>query len=310
MESTSSQVFPKFLTHVKINKIYQWGLISIQLLGCFLVCSGVFEARAETIFIVDKKTNTLSLWDYSTQGQFKKLRSIHTTLGKSLGDKRVQDDKKTPEGIYYFTREWRPPSLPKKFGALAFPMDYPNSIDQLDHKTGYGIMLHATDDPARLQKNQDSDGCIVVSDSQILELAPLVRVKNSVIAVYDEFREEYLQKSSELLVPFREWISDWEHKDLSKYIGAYASAFRMKGMNLAQYQRYKAGLNQKYDRISVEAAEPLALYHPKYSLIRFQQKYQSWLKSGQSAFVSTGRKTLYLTQESGRSKILIEDFEN
>ena len=103
-----------------------------------------------TAILVDKKTKTLMVTEY-VDGAYRPIKTFHATLGKVEGDKMDESDLKTPEGIYTFTSLLRPPGLARKFGVMAFYIDFPNTYDKLAGRTGNGIMLHATNEPDRLK---------------------------------------------------------------------------------------------------------------------------------------------------------------
>ncbi|MBR4422611.1 MAG: hypothetical protein IKS68_00150, partial [Mailhella sp.] len=54
--------------------------------------------------------------------------SIH---GKVEGDKQVQGDLKTPEGIYFVTRKITQQLDFMEYGPHAFALNYPNPVDRL-----------------------------------------------------------------------------------------------------------------------------------------------------------------------------------
>ena len=121
------------------------------------------------VFIVDKSKFQIHVANYKNGLEI--IKTCSPTLGKNSGDKLLEGDQKTPEGIYRFTTRYVAPAIKKKLGAMAFYVDYPNSFDKREKKTGFDIMLHSTDDPSRLARSQDSDGCMVVDDERIKDLA-------------------------------------------------------------------------------------------------------------------------------------------
>lgn len=284
-----------------------WGL-SLSL------CGAAWAKDPFAVILVDKKTNRIHLGQYNG-GKIDVLKTYHATLGKIQGDKVQTDDKKTPEGVYFVTAKRTPPQLQKKFGAMAFPVDYPNVMDRQEKKTGFGIMLHSTDDPARLTRDYDSDGCVVVDNHEIEEISHDIRLGLTPVVIYPELKNEYLTETHEpgLKEFFSKWVAAWQGKDIDNYIAAYDSTFQSKGMGVRAYKDYKRSLNQKYDRIVVKIENPRFFYHPKYDVVYFTQKYESFSKSGAKAFVSNGTKVLYIrhnpSQPSGYS-IMAEDFNH
>lgn len=272
------------------------------------------NARAHdpfTVVLVDKGKNQLHLAKYNGD-KIEIAKSYHTTLGKVRGDKLVEKDLKTPEGVYFFTTKLTPPALKKKFGVMALLMNYPNPIDRIAGKTGYDIMLHATDDPSRLKRDLDSEGCVVVDNPEIKEISEHVRLGLTPIIVYPELKDDYLRAAfkPELKETFEKWLKAWASKDLDAYIGTYASNFTYNGMNLKKYRDYKKSLNQKYSVINVDAQHVRYFYHPKYDVVTFTQIYESKLKGGGQGFKSAGTKVLYFVKDGDGYKIANESYSN
>jgi len=262
--------------------------------------------------VVDKGKHQIHVVRYNSNGH-EILLTYHVTTGKVPGDKEKENDLKTPEGIYFFKFKSRPPTLKKKFGELAIYVDYPNPIDKQAGKTGYDIMLHATDDPSRLLRDLDSEGCVVVSNEQIKAIEKYIILNLTPMIIYSELKPEYLKENSnpEVISAFETWFKAWESKDIDKYIDSYVDAFSYRGMNKKQYKKYKEGLNKRYATIKVNPSNIRFFHHPKYEVIIFGQDYVSKFANGKIAFKSSGTKILYFVkQKDGRYKIAAEEFTN
>jgi murein L,D-transpeptidase YafK len=271
--------------------------------------AAIQPTRPSNAILVDKKTNDLILAEY-VEGEFRPVKTLHATLGKVKGDKEREGDLKTPEGIYTFTNKITPPALKPKFGAMAFYISYPNTFDQLAGRTGYDIMLHATNEPGRLKQDYDSEGCVVVKNEEIEELQKSIRVGLTPILIFEELTSEYLKPGKSEALPrfFSSWVSAWETKSLDAYIDHYHSDFTANGMNKTQWRSYKGSLNQRYDTISLGVEDVRYYRHPKYSMVTFTQNYRSTLKGGRAGHRSRGTKILYVAEESGAPKIIAESF--
>ena len=298
--------------------VFAWFSALVLAVGVLLKGATVAEAReqrrgsgrqATTALLVDKKTNTIQVTEYR-DGSYFPIKTYHATLGKVKGDKEDEGDLKTPEGIYTFKSLLKPPSLKPKFGAMAFYLNYPNTYDQMAGRTGFDIMLHATDTPERLKQNYDSEGCIVVENDQIREIAPYVRLGLTPILVFPELSEKYLKpgQDEKLSSFFKDWISAWESRKVENYISFYHSDFSAQGMNRDQWQKYKGNLNSRYSWISVGPEDVRYYSHPKYSMITFTQNYHSKLQGGGTGHRSRGTKILYVAEEAGQPKIIAETY--
>lgn len=237
--------------------------------------------KQKTAILVDKRTNTLQVAEYR-DGRFVPIKTYHATLGQVRGDKEEEGDLKTPEGIYTFKSKLLPPAIKPKFGAMAFYLNYPNTFDQMAGRTGFDIMLHATDTPDRLSQNYDSQGCIVVKNEEISEIQQWVRLGLTPILIFPDLSGEYLSPGQDpkLKTFFESWIKAWETETIDGYIGHYHSDFSAQGMNKSQWKTYKQNLNSRYASISIGPEDVMYYRHPKYSVITFTQNYQSKLRGG------------------------------
>lgn len=283
----------------------------VGFVSVFLAASTAFPAIAKDPFpliVVDKAKNKLFKATYNGSG-IELLDGMHATFGKVLGDKQVEKDLKTPEGVYFFVSRHEPPALKPKFGVMGLMVNYPNPLDRKYGKTGYDIMVHATDDPARLERKLDSEGCIVVNNDQIRAVNRHVRLGLSPILIYDELKEDYLRADfrPSLRDAFERWLNAWKTKDIETYANTYVRDFSYNGMNYDAYKRYKKGLNQKYSTIDVKAENVRFYYHPKYDVVTFTQDYASQLKGGGAGFRSRGTKMLYFNKDD---QIVVEAYSN
>ncbi|MBY0471419.1 L,D-transpeptidase family protein [bacterium] len=277
----------------------------------FFSQASLAEKGPITALLVDKKTNTLTVSEY-VKGEYKTIKKYHATLGKVKGDKEEEKDLKTPEGIYTFNAYLTPPHIKPKFGKMAFYVDYPNSFDKLAGRTGYDIMLHATNEPDRLKQNYDSEGCIVLRNEDITEVKPYIRLGLTPIIIFPELTDEFLHpgKNAKLVEFFNSWVKAWETKSLDGYVDHYHSDFSANGKDKKGWKAYKGALNSRYSEIAVNPTDVMFISHPKYWVVTFTQNYWSKLKNGGTGHRSHGTKILYIAEESGQPKIIAETFSN
>lgn len=289
-------------------KILKLLLIQFGLLSVLALAAHAMPAPS-TVVLVDKKTNQLYLGEY-VAGHYKILKTYHATLGQVKGDKEDENDLKTPEGIYTFTAVLKPPKLPAKFGVMSLAMNFPNPFDQLAGRTGNGIMLHATNEPERLKKNYDSQGCVVVQNEELMEIKPHIRLGLTPILIFSELTPDYLKPGSDTSLKkfFDGWIRGWETKNIEEYISHYHSDFSANGKHRDAWKSYKNSLNSRYSSIEINPENVHFYRHPKYSLVTFTQNYRSKMRSGSWGHRSRGTKILYVAEEAGEPKIIAETF--
>ena len=280
---------------------------------CNDFCRLLFAAALlPTAILVDKHTHKLDICQYEN-GAYKIVKSFHVTLGRVKGDKEDEGDLKTPEGIYTFKSLLKPPTLKHKFGKMAFYIAFPNDYDRMAGHTGSNSMLHATDEPERLNKNYDSLGCIVVKNEEIEAIRPYVRLGLTPILIFSDLTPDYLTpgqgpEGQKLKAFFDSWLQDWQNKDIEGYMAHYHSQFSSSGKDKSQWKAYKESLSKRYTSIEIEANDVLIYRHPKYAVITFTQDYRSKLKGGGWGHRSHGTKLLYVAEEAGQPKIIAESF--
>lgn len=284
-----------------LSHLWALAAIALSLPSAFAALPGL----TETVVVVDKKKNQIHLANYN-DGRLDVVKSYRATFGKSEGDKLMEGDLKTPEGIYEFL--YRKVPTQKKFGPLGIYIGYPNSMDKNGAKTGNQILLHGTDDPSRLERPFDSLGCVVTDNENVLAISDEIKIKDTKIVITRDF--EALQNNARLerlKAFFNAWLKAWSSKDLATYVESYADEYRAEGMNRLAFANYKDALNKKYDTISVTASEPRFFLHEKYDHITFTQHYQSTFKGGVPAFHGVSRKNLYVQERNGHFRIVMEE---
>ncbi|MCX5909869.1 MAG: L,D-transpeptidase family protein [Deltaproteobacteria bacterium] len=117
-------------------------------------------------FLVDKSLQRLYIYQYQqgTEG-LKLVRTFPCATGENAGGKTRLGDKRTPEGVYFFTRVIESKSLAPIYGIRAFPMDYPNLLDRREDHNGDGIWLHGTDKPLT---PTSTNGCIALDNLDVV----------------------------------------------------------------------------------------------------------------------------------------------
>lgn len=259
---------------------------------------------AHHIILVEKATHKLYLFE-NFGSQPKLIKTFNTATGKFKGDKSIQGDHKTPEGIYtiydFLSKDElykRHGEYAKIYGSGAFPMDYPNFIDQKVGKSGNGIWLHSTDDDNRIAKGLDSRGCVVVQNNDIKEISQYIELNNTpIIVVQDVF---YLSKStwernrSDISETVNKWAKAWKEKDFKNYISAYDSEHfhdRSKG-NYQAYKAYKQAVFSRPDSPQIKFDYMSIMANDQYAVVHLQQDYRS------SVINDIGKKTLYLMKNN------------
>lgn len=255
-------------------------------------------------FVVDKSARTLAVWQQTGNG-LKKITEVPADMGRNSGDKVVQGDAKTPEGIYFLQERLDQPKLDfSRYGKRAFTSDYPNFFDRREGKTGNGIWLHSVPDEVPLTRG--SSGCVVVRNDIILDLTKYIRLGRTPILIENKTElasQDQVEKTSAELQKWIEgWREAWESKDMDRYIQAYSENFRSQHMNKAQWKAFKANLGKQYKTITVTLSKPTILTDRDRAVVRFLQQYTS------DQHADFGEKVLYLKKEGNGYRIVGEQW--
>jgi murein L,D-transpeptidase YafK len=133
--------------------------------------------------IVDKRRQKVILFRYD--GYWRTMARWPCSTGKLAGPKTIEGDQRTPEGIYFTTRDVGPRFLTDTYGARALPLDYPNWLDRRLSHSGSAIWLHGTNKPLQ---PRDTNGCVVLENETIKRLAPYLRLNRTPVIIVDRLR--------------------------------------------------------------------------------------------------------------------------
>ena len=254
------------------------------------------------ILVAEKSTHTLHLYR-NDKGTPRLLKSYKMATGKKTGNKIFQGDHRTPEGIYFFTDFLSRQKLLERYGKEgeiygvgAFVTDYPNPVDRLDKKTGYGIWLHSTNDENRIDKGLDSRGCVVTANKHLIEISSYIELNRTMILIVQNL--SYLDKALWLRVrnglqtTLQKWLTAWKNKNTKGYFSHYhKNFFDPQRGNLTQFKAFKRNVFHRPGKPKITISHTNITQHDKYAAITFVQDYSSGVVN------DVGRKTLYLVKD-------------
>ena len=256
------------------------------------------------VFLVEKMSQYLLIF------KGKELEGMYpVTTGKNLGNKQIEGDGKTPEGIYYFTRFIPPEELSDIYGGLAAVLNYPNPYDKYVGKSGSGIWLHGSNEQNRNYLPFSTRGCIVADNRALREdIFPKINLSNTLIGVFKVIPKEL--NLDDVKNYILEWKNAWENKDFEKYISFYSKHFKWKGGGLKEWIDYKKRtvlkkkfIKVKISRLTIMAYREALNEEPLYYVAEFFQEYNS------DSYSDKGMKRMYILREDGKLKIIAEEFQ-
>ena len=267
----------------------------------------------QSVFMVDKGRSRLFVYERDESGKFQRVADEYVVTGAKGGDKQKSGDARTPNGIYRFVKRVDDSQLEARYGPVVFPIDYPNELDKLHHKNGYGIWMHGYASGVGRRPPQDTRGCFALPNDRLLAMAEHVHPKHSWVVVGEDFVFDQEDKQEKLLNSVKsmlhQWQQDWSAVDTEAYLDHYHSAFRSGDRNLNGWKRYKRRVNANKSFIDVTLKNISLIHDPSHwpegevVVAEFDQHYAS------NNYKDITRKRIYLARSDASSpwRILIEE---
>ncbi|HBC55902.1 MAG TPA: hypothetical protein DCZ03_01940 [Gammaproteobacteria bacterium] len=263
-------------------------------------------ANQKYVVTVDVKRSRLYLFE-NTGGLPTLVQDYYVSTGVKGHGKILEGDQRTPIGIYQTVEFLPDPELPDKYGAGAFPLDYPNQWDRRLGRTGYGIWLHGTPYETFSRPPQASDGCVALSNEDFRILMDDIGKSDTPVIIADKIqwikKDNWLKQSESFKSLLHAWKQDWESLDTSRYLQHYSVHFQGSGKNFDQFKKHKNRVNAQKSFVDVDLDDISILRYPgenNMMQVTFKQKYKS------SNFSNTSLKKQYWKKEQGQWKIVYE----
>ncbi len=240
-------------------------------------------------------------------GMPKLIKDYYASSGKAGADKQVSGDNKTPIGVYFVTQRIPASRLPSKYGAGALPLNYPNSWDSQQKKTGNGIWLHGSPVETYSRPPQASEGCISLTNFDFAELDKLVDIKSTPVVIGRNIewisKQQWHEQQQQFKSLISTWATDWESLDNDQYMTNYSADFKNGRDTYHSWSKRKEKVNKRKSFIKIEVANLSLFTYPddKGMLVAsFQQNYQSDNYNGSHS------KRQYWRKENGIWKVVFE----
>ncbi len=119
-------------------------------------------------------------------GTFQLTRHVYLSTGARGSHKHMPGDQRTPVGIYSLGHRLPASQLPPLAGAGAWPLQFPNRWDQWQGHLGSGIWLHGSAPGQHDGLPHSTNGCLAVSNEDLLALASSLSAPGTVLLVADQ----------------------------------------------------------------------------------------------------------------------------
>ena len=258
----------------------------------------VIDLSASRLFVFRNQDGTPVLDD-----------DFYISIGlKGIGKQR-RGDQKTPVGIYEVTHYIDGKELPDLYGLGAFPINYPNTWDRRQNRTGDGIWLHGTPAATYNRAPWSSDGCVVLSNADLLNIDPYINPQERTPVIITESinwisSSVWHEQQKQLLQTMSRWMSDWESNDHDRYVRHYSpSEFEAYGRDYHRWEGHKRWVNRNKTFVRVEFSNLSIFRYPGEAdlvTMQYDQEYAS------DELKLAAVKELFWRQQAGQWKIVYE----
>jgi len=268
----------------------------------------LLQLRPEQKYAIVVDTGRSRLYLFQNEGgQPRYVGDYYISTGKRGALKVRAGDQKTPIGVYHVTS-----SLPRKklsdfYGNGAYPINYPNEWDRRQGRNGHGIWLHGTPSDTYSRPPRASDGCVVLSNSDLDALAKLLQIGLTPVIISERVEwlsvEEWNTERTSFLQALDKWRGDWESLDTDRYLDHYSPSFAASGQDRVGWGRHKRQVNSAKSWIKVGVSNVSLFRTPgkeEVVVVTFNQDYRS------SNLSNVMKKRQYWLREGGRWRIVYE----
>ena len=261
----------------------------------------------EHIIWVEFNNSLVHILSRDDNDGFRTEISIPMSIGKKGYGKEIEGDQRTPVGVYTIKRFIEDNDLDDFYGTGAYPIDYPNNLDKLKKRTGYGIWLHGLPKGVTSRPFRDSNGCVVIDNEHLSSIDRYIKNNKTPVVLSEELNwVSSQQRNTErdtFKRSFETWVNDWESLNNQAYLSHYSQAFTDNKRNFNQWSQYKTRVNSAKSSIKVTINHFSAVQYPGEQnrlWVRFYQDYNS------NNYQWQGWKNQFWSQEDGQWKIVFE----
>ncbi|MES2047155.1 MAG: L,D-transpeptidase family protein [Pseudomonadota bacterium] len=259
------------------------------------------------ILLVDAKRSRLYLYE-NIDGTPKLVMDYYISQGKLGINKLKEGDQRTPVGVYYITSHLTGTKLPDFYGPGALPINYPNEWDKINGRSGSGIWLHGVSSEIFSRPPLASDGCVVLANSDFLNIAAAVEVGRTPIIISEQV--EFVnrtkwnadkQAASKLI---EDWRTDLESMNQNRLLANYSRNFKtLQGEDINTWYLKQRQLNDGVRDISIKLRDVTQFRYPgKDEIIVSTFTQESIIGKSKSNI----RKRQYWIKEASRWRIIYE----
>ena len=274
----------------------------------------ILPAKKDKYLIyVDMDSSRLFVFQ-NMNGKYFYMSDYYVSIGKNGYGKRFEGDKKTPFGTYFIQKKIQR-QLIDFYGDGAYPLNYPNKFDKINNFTGSGIWIHGTPKSTYSRPPEASDGCIVLSNKDLVEIknilntigTPIILSNLSITKLSLRKEENIKEDQKQILNSIKNWKESWVSANYNEYINFYSPKAIYNNSEYRKWTRAKKNVFNKSKNIQISLNDISIYEYPSETeelrLVIFNQDYRSNLITNK-----TKKKQLWKV-ENEKWKIIYEGIE-
>lgn len=243
---------------------------------------------------VDKKKGVFNFFE--KKSPLKVRYSYPCVTGQLPGDKKQINDLRTPEGVYFVEYKIANGLDFREYGGIAYTLNYPNPVDRLRGKTGYGIWIHS-----KGFELVPTKGCVAIGRANIAEVGPYL-LPGTPVVVAEELAGTAENDNGSLATLkglMAEWTQAWESRSARLFDYYDPDSYSRATENFAAFRLNKERLFKILSFIKIYNREIHALEGPGYWVTWSEQFYTA------SNLSTEGVRRLYWQKDNrGRFRIV------
>lgn len=264
------------------------------------------DSNYQHIIVIDLKQSRLFVYENDMRAP-RRISDYYISMGRGGVEKKKEGDLRTPLGVYFVQSYIPPDKLADKYGAGAYPINYPNAWDSFNDHTGGGIWLHGTRSGTYNRPPLASEGCVVLPNDDLIELGSYITLGQTPVLIGHEIewltKDEWKQKKNQVTALFKQWLDDWQSLEVDDYLGHYSASFNNGKKDYSSWVEHKRRVSKSKTFINVDASDVSLLKHPNEDVLvaTFHQSYQSDNFSGRS-----WKRQYWQKESDGKWRIIYE----
>ncbi|MDH5485674.1 MAG: L,D-transpeptidase family protein [Gammaproteobacteria bacterium] len=255
---------------------------------------------------VDLKLSRLFVFENFNE-QPRQIADYFISMGRGGPQKEKQGDLRTPLGVYFVQSYIPPQKLADKYGAGAYPINYPNVWDSFNGRTGYGIWLHGTRSGTYNRPPLASEGCVVLPNEDLLAVGGYITLGQTPVLIGYDLKwlsiDQWKQQKEVVSSLFNQWLTDWQSLDTDSYLRHYSRDFNNGKKDFTHWVNHKRRVAKHKTFVSVETSDVSLLMHPNEDVMvaTFLQNYTSDNYSSES-----WKRQYWRKEKDGQWRIIFE----